>query len=54
MISACVISSSYCWTSGGEQVVSVTSLVRGLLLEPASPLLPGLFAKEILFSCYTK
>lgn len=49
MISACVISSSCCWTSGGKQVVSVTSLVRGLLLEPASPLLPGLFAKEILF-----
>lgn len=34
--------------SGGEQAVSVTCLVGGLLL-PASPLLPGLFAKETLF-----
>lgn len=41
--------SSCCWiSSGGEQAVSVTCLVGGLLL-PASPLLPGLFAKETLF-----
>lgn len=41
--------SSCCWISSGcEQAVSVTCLVGGLLL-PASPLLPGLFAKETLF-----
>lgn len=41
--------SSCCWiSSSGEQAVSVTCLVGGLLL-PASPLLPGLFAKETLF-----
>lgn len=44
--------SSCCWiSSGGEQAVSVTCLVGGLLL-PASPLLPGLFAKETLFSFF--
>lgn len=50
MMTACVVSSPCSWTSsGGEQAVSVTCLVRGLALDPASPSLPGLLAKEIFF-----
>lgn len=49
MMAACVVSSFCGWTSFGRwRAVSVIYLVRSLSFEPASPLLPGLMAKETL------
>lgn len=49
MMAACVVSSFCGWTSSGRwRAVSVIYLVRSLSFEPASPLLPGLMAKETL------
>lgn len=49
MMAACVVSSFCGWTSSGRwRAISVIYLVRSLSFEPASPLLPGLMAKETL------